>query len=186
MMGTAAVLAADLVSGAVHWAEDAYARPDTPVIGKLIAKANMEHHAKPRAFVTRNWLESSWDLLLVGAVAIGAAWTFDVLSWPVWLFVILSVNANQIHKWSHQNPRENGRIVTFLQRIKLLQTQRHHAKHHSGMKDTHYCSITNVVNPVLDELGVWRGLERVIAKVTGLTRRPDPTVHVKGSQLAAA
>jgi len=176
MMGATAVLAADLASGAVHWAEDAYARPDTPIVGKLIANANIEHHVRPRAFVSRGWLESSWDLLLVGAVVLAGAAYLDLLSWPVWLFVACAVNANQIHKWSHQNAQENGRIVTFLQKIKLLQTQRHHAQHHRGMKDTHYCSITNVLNPVLDELGFWRGLERVIEKTTGMQRRPDPTV----------
>jgi hypothetical protein len=42
-----------------------------------------------------------------------------------------------------------------------------------------------VLNPVLDELGMWRGLERVIEKVSGMQRRPDPTVQVKGHALAA-
>lgn len=186
MMGATAVIAADFASGAVHWAEDAYARADTPVIGKLIANANIEHHVKPRAFVSRGWFESSWDLLLVGAVIVAGAAYFDALSWPVWVFVVLAVNANQIHKWSHQNAQENGRIVTFLQRIKVLQTQRHHAQHHRGMKDTHYCSITNVLNPVLDELGFWRGLERVIEKTTGMKRRPDPTITLPATRMAMA
>ena len=177
-MGTTAVLAADFVSGAVHWAEDAYARPDTPVVGKLIANANIEHHAKPRAFVARGWLESSWDLLLVGVATLAAAWWFDMLSWPVWLFVILAVNANQIHKWAHQNPQENGRIVTLLHKLRILQTQRHHAQHHRGMKDSHYCAITNVLNPVLDRVGFWRGAEYAIEKVLGWKRRPDPTVKM--------
>lgn len=185
MLAATAVLAADFVSGAVHWAEDAYARADTPIIGKLIANANIEHHAKPRAFVTRGWLESSWDLLLIGGAVIAAAWWLDLLSWPVWLFVLCAVNANQVHKWAHSNPRENGVIVTFLQKVKLLQTQRHHGKHHSGMKDSHYCALTNVLNPVLDELGFWRGLERGIEKLFGMKRRPDPTVRAKG-RLAAA
>jgi ubiquitin-conjugating enzyme E2 variant len=178
LMGTAAVLAADFVSGAVHWAEDAYAREDTPIVGKLIANANIEHHVKPRAFVARGWLESSWDLLLVGVAVIAAAWWMDMLTWPVWLFVILAVNANQIHKWAHQNPQENGRIVTFLQKLRLLQTQRHHAQHHRGEKDSHYCAITNALNPVLDFLGFWHALEWLIEHVTGMQRRPDPTVRM--------
>jgi ubiquitin-conjugating enzyme E2 variant len=185
MQAAAAVLAADFISGAVHWAEDAYARPDTPIIGKLIANANIEHHAKPRAFVTRGWLESSWDLLLLGTAVIATAWWLDMLAWPVWLFVFCAVNANQVHKWAHSNPRENGAIVSFLQKIKLLQTQRHHGKHHSGMKDSHYCALTNVLNPVLDELGFWRGLERGIERLFGMQRRPDPTVHVKGQLVVA-
>lgn len=177
IQGAAAVLAADFVSGAVHWAEDAYARNDTPIVGKLLAEANIEHHIRPRAFVDRGWLESSWDLLAIGCAVIAAACWLDRLTWPVWVFVICAVNANQVHKWAHSSPRENGALVTFLQKTGLLQTQRHHAQHHRGMKDTHYCAVTNVLNPVLDELGFWHRLERGIEGVLGLKRRPDPTVQ---------
>ena len=135
LQGVTTVLAADFVSGFVHWAEDAYARRDTPVIGKLIANANIEHHKKPRAFIERNWFESSWDLLAAGTLVIAAAWAMHALTWQVWLFVLIAINANQIHVWAHRNPRENGVLVTFLQKIRLLQTQRHHAHHHSGQKD---------------------------------------------------
>ncbi len=176
VQGVATVLAADFVSGLVHWAEDAYARKDTPIVGKLLAEANIEHHAKPRAFVVRTWWESSWDLVLVGAIVLAAASALDLLTWHVWLFVAVAVNANQVHKWAHRSPEENGRVVTFLQRIKLLQTQRHHARHHCGAKTTHYCSVTNVLNPVLDELEFWQALERAIEWTLGWRRRPDPTV----------
>ena len=177
MQGAAAILAADFVSGAVHWAEDAYARPDTPIVGKLIANANIEHHIKPRAFIARGWFESSWDLLLLGSLVVAMACWLDCLTWPIWLFVVCAVNANQIHKWAHSNPRENGPLVTFLQKVKLLQTQRHHAQHHRGMKDSHYCAVTNALNPVLDKVGFWRGLELGIEALFGVKRRPDPTVH---------
>src|SRR5260221_1414946 len=120
------VLVADFVTGAVHWAEDAYARRDTPLIGRLVGEANIEHHHRPRAFLARNWLASSWDLLLLSAVLVAVAWWCDRLSWHIWLFAFLTANANQIHKWTHQNPQENGRIIAWLQNLNLLHTQRHH------------------------------------------------------------
>jgi plasmanylethanolamine desaturase len=171
-----AVLVADFLSGVVHWAEDAYARKDTPIIGKWIGEANIEHHIKPRAFVLRGWWESSWDLVLASAAVVAAAWGLGVLSWPVWLFAIVAANANQIHKWAHRAPHENGRLVTWLQKLKVIQTQRHHAKHHHGAKNSHYCSITNFLNPILEELEFWKLLERFNARVLGLRRKPDPTV----------
>ena len=176
MQVAATIVIADVVSGAIHWAEDAYARKDTPIIGKLIGEANLEHHVKPRAFVARSWWESSWDLALIGALIIAAAWGLDLLTWQVWLFVIVAVNANQIHKWAHQNPRENGRIITWLQKARVLQSPRHHAKHHLGQKNTHYCAVTGLVNPVLDRLKVWTSLEKMIEAVFGVRRRVDPTV----------
>ena len=178
IQGTVTILAADFISGLVHWFEDAYARKDTPFIGRLLADANIEHHIRPRAFIERSWFESSWDLLLIGALVLSGAWALQQLTWQVWLFVLVAVNANQIHKWAHRNPRENGAVVTFLQQVRLLQTQRHHARHHGGQKNTHYCSVTNLLNPVLDRLGLWRGLERTNELLFGLRRKPDPTVKV--------
>ena len=140
--GVATVLLADFVTGAVHWAEEAYARRDTPLIGRFVAEANIEHHHRPRAFLARSWLASSWDLLLLGILLLAVAWWCDQLSWHIWLFAILAANANQIHKWTHQNAQENGPVVTWLQKMKLLQTQRHHARHHHGEKNSHYCVIT--------------------------------------------
>ena len=38
-------LAADLVTGMVHWWEDRYGDPTWPVIGPLIVEPNIRHHA---------------------------------------------------------------------------------------------------------------------------------------------
>ena len=134
LQGAGTVLVADFVSGVVYWAKDAYARKDTPVVGKWIGEANLEHHTTPRAFVARSWWSSSWDLVAVSSVLVLSAWWLALLTWQVWVFALVSANANQIHKWAHSAPHENGRVVTWLQKFKLLQTQRHHAKHHSGKK----------------------------------------------------
>ena len=173
-----AVLLADFASGLVHWAEDAYARKDTPVIGKWIGEANLEHHVKPRAFVARGYWASSWDLILAASLVVVGAWWLDRLDWTVWLFALVAANANQIHKWAHRAPHENGWLITQLQRFKLIQTQRHHARHHSGKKDSHYCSVTNFLNPLLEELEFWKLLERALAKV-GIHRRADPTAEAR-------
>ena len=114
LQAAGAVLLADFVSGVVHWAEDAYARKDTPIVGKWIGEANLEHHSKPRAFVTRSWWASSWDLVLTSMLVVAGAWWLKALTWQVWLFATVSANANQIHKWAHSAPHENGRVVTGL------------------------------------------------------------------------
>jgi ubiquitin-conjugating enzyme E2 variant len=166
----AAVLLADLVSGLVHWAEDTYIRfkPRRKVrLFNLIARDNAIHHRRPRAFLERSWWQSSWDLLLVGGAILGAAMAAGHLSWALLLFVLLSVNANQLHKWAHRNPRENPTFVTWLQRAHLLQSPRHHGRHHAGRKDSHYCVVTSFLNPLLEEVDFWRRLERVVQQVTG-------------------
>jgi plasmanylethanolamine desaturase len=71
-------------------------------------------------------------------------------------------------------PHENGRFITWLQRFKLIQTQRHHAKHHQGKKNSHYCSITNFLNLILEESEFWNTLERFNARMFSLQRKPGP------------
>ena len=136
-------------------------------------KPNIVHHHYPRLFTKLTWWQSSWDLLLLGALIVGGAAWADVLTWHVWLFAILCVNANQVHKWSHMSRAEVGPLVSFLQDYWILQTPRQHALHHTDPKNTFYCPLTNLLNPALEFVGLWPKLEAVIEALTGATHRQD-------------
>jgi plasmanylethanolamine desaturase len=168
------VLLVDLASGIGHWLEDTYGNPDTPLIGRLVIVPNLEHHAQPRAFLAKSWLQSCGDLMLAGALLVAAAWALDLLTWHVVVFALVGSQANQIHKWAHQNPREKGALVHLLQRLRLLQTPREHGQHHQGATDSHYCTVTNALNPLLERLRVWRRLEGLVERTFGLRPRTDP------------
>lgn len=174
------VLAADFVAGLVHWFEDAYVREDTPIIGKYVARPNIVHHHYPRYMTRHNWWQTSVDLLVVSAVMVVVAWFLGLLTWEVWLFAIVSANANEFHKWEHRTRKENGRIISFLQDIRLLQTAKHHARHHTDPKESHYCTITNFLNPVLDGANFWAGVEWLLARTIGLERREDTSIRGHG------
>ena len=167
------ILLADFVTGIGHWLEDAYGTEETPVIGPLVIKPNIVHQHYPRLFTKLTWWQSSWDLLLLGALIVGGAAWADVLTWHVWLFAILCINANQVHKWSHQTRAEVGPVVSFLQDYWILQTPRQHALHHTDPKNTFYCPLTNLLNPALEFVGLWPKLEAVIEALTGATHRQD-------------
>ena len=173
----ATIFAAEFVAGLVHWFEDAYIRDTTPLVGKYIGRPNIVHHHYPR-FMTRNtWWQSSWDLVLFSAFIVGGAWSVGLLTWHVWLFAILSANANEFHKWEHCTRKENGRLISFLQDLNILQSAKHHALHHTDPKNSHFCTITNVLNPVLDAVRFWRGLECLLAKTISLKRQPDTSIR---------
>ena len=176
----ATVLAADFVGGLVHWLEDAYVREDTPLIGRIVARPNIVHHHYPRYMTRHSWWRTSWDLAILSAIMVIAAWFAGLLSWEVWLFAILSANANEFHKWAHRTRKENGWLISFLQDIRLLQTARHHARHHTDPKNSHYCTMTNVLNPVLDRTGFWSGMEWALARTVRLERRDDTSVRGHG------
>ena len=173
----ATVFAAEFAAGFVHWIEDAYIRDETPVVGRLIGRPNTVHHHYPRFMTRHTWWQSSWDLVLLSALLILGAWLCGCLTWQVWLFAALSANANEFHKWEHRTRKENGPIISFLQDIRLLQSAKHHALHHTDPKNSHYCTITNLLNPVLDGVNFWDRLESVLAKTIGLRRQPDTSVR---------
>ena len=173
------IIAADFVAGLVHWWEDAYIREKTPLIGKLVGTNNMVHHYYPRYFTKFGWWTSSWDLVVLGSILLLIAWYFKFLSWPLVAFVILASNANQIHKFSHRTKSENGRIINFLQKYKIILTPKHHAVHHTNPKNIYYCPITNMLNPILNFVDFWTKLEWVVFKVFGMERKPDLSVTNK-------
>ena len=174
------VLVADFVGGFVHWLEDAYIREDTPLIGKWVARPNIVHHHYPRYMTRHNWWQASRELVILAALLVIGAWAVGLLCWQVWLFAILAANANVFHKWEHRTRKENGPIISFLQDIKLLQNAKHHARHHTDPKNSHYCTTTNILNPVLDGIRFWAGLEWTLAQTVGLVRREDTSVRGHG------
>jgi plasmanylethanolamine desaturase len=168
----AVVLMADFISGAVHWWEDRYARLNGGPLQR-VAIDNLRHHARPREFLAKGYWASSWDLWLVGAAAVGASALVGAFSWHVALFAVLVANANQVHKWAHRTREENGALVGSLQCLHILQTTRHHSRHHQGSRDSHYCVLTNFLNPLLEEVQFWRRLERAVGRLTGATCRDE-------------
>ena len=174
------ILLADFVAGVVHWLEDAYGTEDTPIVGPLLIRPNIVHHHHPRFFTRLSWWQSSWDLVLLSAVLLAAASWWGLLSWQLWLFVAVSINANQVHKWAHRTRKENGPFISLLQDLRILQTPQQHARHHADPKNTFYCPITNVVNPVLEYLHFWPRLERMIERLTGVRHRHDTAVRGQG------
>jgi len=166
------VLAADFVSGLVHWMEDTFWDEDTPVVGAWIVRPNALHHENGAAFLKNSWLQSSWDLLALAALVILAAAAVGLLGWQVWLFAAIGANANQIHKWAHMPAPRVPVAVRWLQRARVLQSFEHHAWHHRLDKNSHYCVLTNVLNPVLDTTRFWRLLEMIFVPLFG-TRRQD-------------
>ena len=171
---------ADFVAGLVHWAEDAYFSENTPVIGKRIIEPNIVHHHLPRYFTRLSWWESSAELVLVGALILAVAWPLGLLTWQLMLFVVISINANEIHKMSHRSRAENGWLISALQDWHILQTPHQHGLHHSDPKNTYYCPVTNFENPLLERVDFWPRLEALIELRLGVAHRPDTAVRGQG------
>jgi ubiquitin-conjugating enzyme E2 variant len=161
----------DFMTGAFHWLEDSYGSADWPIVGPAVIEPNLEHHERPRAMVANSWFESAKAPLGAVAVIGAGALAAGVFSWQLGVILLLGANANEVHKWAHRTRRENSASINWLHDRGWLQTPRHHGMHHGGKKDSHYCILTNALNPMLDRLGFWRWLERALERISGIAPR---------------
>lgn len=158
-------LMADFMSGCLHWAEDRYFRADWPVIGKYVAVPNELHHTQQRAFLAGNYWTRNWTTILPAALCCAIAFPS-----PWCLTFVFVSQANEVHAWAHQ---KCSRWIRMLQEIGLLQSASHHSRHHKSPFRVRYCAMSNWLNPILDEIRFWDGVEWCLARV-GIHPKPDP------------
>lgn len=174
----AGLLLADFVTGAFHWFEDRYGNPKWPIIGGVI-RANQEHHHTPRSFLAGTFISRNLTVFILAAIFMAAFWAVGWLNLFTGSAVVFGAFANEIHRFAHRSPSENGKVITAVQKTGLLQSFQHHAQHHRKGKDTHYCVMTNFLNPVLEKVQFYQTIEKLIFELTGRQPRLDESVNPK-------
>jgi len=174
----AGALAADFVSGLVHWTADTWGRESLPFFGARFLKPFRIHHVNPEDILERDFIDCNGDVaLLTAPVLLGAALTplaHDLgCAASVFLaaFGTISLPTNQVHQWAHDP--QPPRFVAWLQSRGLVLSRLVHAGHHVGPYTSRYCIATGWCNSALEVLGVFPALERVITALTGLRPRAD-------------
>lgn len=158
----ACYMAADFLSGVLHWWEDRYINSQTPLLGKSIGEPNERHHREPSYFLGFSYWErikiSVLGVLTIGILLSSLGW----MNWQIALTLLILSQANQVHALAHQGRTKNGQLVYFMQTIGLLQSNKEHAKHHTPPFNRNYCVISNWLNPLLSKLHFWTQLERIV------------------------
>lgn len=154
---------ADFGSGFVHWVVDKYASPTLPIVGPRHVVFSHAHHFRPMELFELAPHERHGGIVLAVAMTGGALALVGWLNTVTVSALVFGALTNVIHGWSHRTAQENGPLLTGLHRIGLFQSPIHHIHHHSGQNDTHYCLLTDHVNPVLEAVRLWPRLEAVLA-----------------------
>jgi ubiquitin-conjugating enzyme E2 variant len=157
----------DLVSGLVHWTADTYFSEETPIIGQSLVKPFRLHHLYPRDICTHDLVTTVGNVCIIAvpvlAVCISILWLWEDSSWLAFLILCIAlmslatVLTNQFHKWAHQEAP--SRFVRFLQRTRVVLRPSHHQVHHTKPFNMHYCITNGWLNPLLNKLRFFRGLE---------------------------
>ncbi len=153
------IFLADLTTGFVHFWMDQYGKEDMPFVGKMVIEINILHHQDPRHMTKRNYwflTKASWLLgVIIYTVSVLVTGEF---SWKLAIFLCYAAQANVFHMWAHRTVQENGKFITFLQRMRLIQSPKHHAGHHIAPYDRQFCILTDWFNPILERIWFWEGV----------------------------
>ncbi|MEM7638558.1 MAG: fatty acid desaturase CarF family protein [Pseudomonadota bacterium] len=167
---------ADFVSGVFHWFEDRYGNPNWPILGHTI-RENQQHHHTPRSFLKGTIFSRNREVWVIGALFLATFWALGWLNLFSGSAVVFGMFANEIHAAAHRSPKENGRVISAVQKTGLMQSHAHHAHHHRKGKDSHYCVMTNHINPGLERIQFFQTAERIIKRLTGIVPRIDHSVN---------
>jgi plasmanylethanolamine desaturase len=184
-------LAADFISGFVHWMADTWGRLDMPVVGKSLLRPFREHHVNPKAITEHDFIETNglncwislpgiWLVALVNPIG---PWSFFGLATMLFtvLFILLT---NQAHKWAHMDTPPG--YVAFLQRMGLLLPPDHHDVHHKSPFNKYYCITVGWLNRPLQYIQFFQTLERIITATTGALPRQDDIGELAARMVAEA
>ena len=160
----------DLVTGVVHWSADTYWTDETPIIGHSLIKPFRLHHLYPKDICTHNLVTTIGNSCIL-AVPLLATCIYFLLDEQVsgWLafatftlagLALVTVATNLFHKWAHQD--QPGRVARLLQRARLVLGPANHQVHHTEPFDKYYCITNGWLNPVLQKLRFFRGLEMML------------------------
>ena len=171
------VLAGDFITGFVHWWEDTYGLPTWPVIGKAVIVPNIEHHLNPRLLIMGTVWSRNYQPVGMACIVIWVAWLVGFLTLPLVAIALIAAFGNEFHACNHRAAVENPGWVNFLHDVGFIQSRQQHGKHHHEPFAEYFCTITNVVNPVLKLLHFWRLLEGLVSKTRGV--RPNRMTEVR-------
>jgi len=164
---------ADLGSGVYHWSMDNYGSKNTPVFGTQI-EAFQGHHELPWTITYRQVCnniykicQATFPFAVAGIVGVDDPY---VLLWMSTAITFINLS-QELHKWTHQGRDQSAWWINTLQDYNIIVTRKGHLAHHKPPFESNYCIVSGHCNSLADQIGLFRGLEKVVFTMTGNVAR---------------
>jgi plasmanylethanolamine desaturase len=189
----AAMIAADFLSGLVHWGADTWGTVETPLLGTSLIRSFREHHVDPKSITHHDFIEANGNSCLVLIPVVAPAFAFPVSSGSSWglfgaaflgLLCFFLAATNEIHKRAHQDTPPLP--FRALQRLHVILPPSVHDIHHASPFARYYCITTGWLNAPLTAIGFFSTLEKIIMRTTGAIPRHDDIGREAALDLAAS
>ena len=189
------ILLSEFISGFVHWLFDTWGTLDTPVFGRLAIRTFRHHHVDQKAITRHDFIETNGHNISLTTIYSLSGLLVLRSEEPVTLFrvfvcmsllcaTVFTAFTSQIHKWAHQD--RPSKMVSLLQRARLVLSPEHHAQHHSPPYNRNYCITVGWMNGPLRAIRFFETLERTITAVTGVLPREDDLGKDAAIEVASA
>ena len=156
---------ADFATGCFHWVVDNYCDPTWPIIGSSYISPSHQHHEEGQYDFNVFSLLTHFHIWTAVTIVGLIFWALGLMSLIIASACVFGFLTNVIHRWSHTRPEDTPAIVNGLQRAGLFQSRHHHTFHHGGESDSHFCLLTDHVNPALEWVGLWRHLDKFMLRI---------------------
>jgi ubiquitin-conjugating enzyme E2 variant len=178
----ATLVAADFLTGCVHWAADTWGREDLPIVGPRLIRPFRVHHVNPDDLIGRSFIDANGDVALLATPVLAAAFlvplehtggrvaALALVSLAVWV-----LPTNQVHQWAHQPAAPI--VVRWLQGRRLLLSPAAHGHHHTAPYVANYCILTGWCNAPLAAIGFFPAMERLVTALTGARPREEDATY---------
>lgn len=167
------LIIADILTGLFHWFEDSYFDYclNIPILSE-IAKDNILHHYYPRAIAYNNTIDTNIITFIITIFILLLLYIINPLFIKDHPYFTISLGifgslGNQFHKWSHYRRCELNSYLLFLQDNNIIASHEYHSEHHNN-STKRYCSILQINNYILDNIGFWRILEEIVYLITNV------------------
>jgi ubiquitin-conjugating enzyme E2 variant len=132
------LLAADFVSGVMHWVGDTWGTEDSRWIGPRFIRPFRFHHAHPLDMLKSHFFTTNGDTALASLPFLLAPFALPLdssvgLAVAVFLWAVggWGMWTHQFHKWAHV--KSPPRVVRWLQLCGLILRPSHHWRHHKRL-----------------------------------------------------
>jgi hypothetical protein len=171
VLAVLAYLAADFLSGFVHFLADNFGSYETPILGPNFIQPFREHHIDPKGIVGNDFVDANGNnslaslpfMLVVWVIVPLETWYYGYLFGTFFVFMCLAAFlTNQFHKWAHRDTPPA--FVGWLQERGVILSGEHHDIYHESPYDTYYCITAGFWNPLLDRSRFFERAERLIRR----------------------